>query len=153
LHSGKNKAGDDFTAALTAPVYANTAVVLDRGAIVRGRVLAAEGSGRVSGKATMKVTLNSVARSGDSIPIATKELAFEAESSTGRDAKVIGGGAGVGAIIGAIAGGAKGAATGAAIGGAAGTGTVLATRGKEVDLPVETKLTFILENDLRVALD
>ena len=70
--------------------------------------------------------------------------------ATGRDAKVIGGTAGVGAIIGAITGGGKGAATGAAVGGAAGTGAVLVTKGKEVDYPAESRLTFTLDRELTV---
>ena len=77
-----------------------------------------------------------------------KSRSFEAESTKGRDAAVIGGAAGVGAAIGAIAGGKKGAATGAAVGGGAGTGTVLATKGKEVDLPAESKLDFTLNKDV-----
>jgi hypothetical protein len=98
----------------------------------------------------MTITLTSIKHAGKTIDLSTKDLSAEAEASTGRDAKVIGGGAGVGAIIGAIAGGKKGAAIGGTIGGAAGTGTVLATKGKEVDYPAESKLTFILDRDLRL---
>jgi hypothetical protein len=148
LNSGKNKAGDEFTGSLAAPVYAGAKTVLDRGAKVEGKVVAAEGSGRVSGKASMSIALTGVMYNGKMMPIATKELAAEAESTKGRDAKVIGGAGGVGAIIGAIAGGKKGAAAGAAIGAGAGTGTVLATKGKEVDYPAESKLTFNLDKDL-----
>jgi hypothetical protein len=150
LNSGKAKAGDEFTASLAAPVYVNGVEVLERGAKIEGKVVSAEGSGRVSGKANMAITLTSVKHDGKTLNISTKDLAAEAESSTGRDAKVIGGGAGVGAIIGAIAGGKKGAAIGAGVGGAAGTGTVLATKGKEVDYPSESKLTFVLDKELRV---
>jgi hypothetical protein len=150
LNSGKNKAGDTFTATLAAPVYANGSTILERGASVQGKVVAADASGRVSGKATMSIALTGVSYNGNIVPIETKELAAEAESTTGRDAKVIGGTAGVGAIIGAITGGGKGAATGAAIGGAAGTGAVLVTKGKEVDYPAESRLTFTLDRELTV---
>jgi hypothetical protein len=150
LNSGKAKEGDPFTASLAAPVYVNGVEVLKRGAKIEGKVVSAEGSGRVSGKAHMAITLTGIDHGGKIVPISTQDLAAEAESTTGRDAKVIGGGAGVGAIIGAIAGGKKGAATGAVIGGAAGTGGVLATKGKEVDYPVESKLTFIVDRDFRV---
>jgi hypothetical protein len=148
LNSGKNKAGDEFTANLTAPVYANGTTVLERGARVEGKVVAAEGSGRVSGKANMTITLTGVMHNDKIVPIVTKDLVAEAESSTGRDVKTVGGGAGIGAIIGAITGGKKGAATGAAIGGAAGTGAVLVTKGKQVDYPSESKLSFNLEKDI-----
>jgi hypothetical protein len=60
---------------------------------------------------------------------------------------VAGGAAGVGAAIGAIAGGKKGAGVGAIVGGAAGTGTVLATKGKEVEVGSESRVKFTLEKD------
>jgi hypothetical protein len=150
LNSGKVKPGDTFEASLAAPVYVNGVEVLERGSKIEGKVVAAEGAGRVSGKANMTLTLTSIRDDGKTLTLSTKDLAAEAESTTGRDVKVIGGTAGVGAIIGAIAGGKKGAATGAAIGGAAGTGTVLATKGKEVEYPAESKLTFIIDRDLRL---
>ena len=150
LNSGKNKAGDEFSANLAAPVYVNTKTILERGDKLQGKVLAAEGSGRVSGKASMSIALTGVMHNGKMVPIETKEIATIAESSTGRDAGIVGGGAGVGALIGAIAGGKKGAAVGAAVGGAGGTGAVLATKGKEVDFPVESKLTFTLDKELSI---
>jgi hypothetical protein len=150
LNSGKNKPGDEFTANLAAPVYVNGATILERGAKIQGTVVDAKGSGRVSGKASMTLALTGIMHNGKMVSISTQSLAAEAESSTGRDAGIIGGGAGVGAVIGAIAGGKKGAATGAAIGGAAGTGTVLATKGKEVEYPAESKLTFVLEREFSV---
>jgi hypothetical protein len=150
LNSGKNKPGDEFTGNLAAPVYVNGAAILERGARIQGTVVDAKGSGRVSGKATMTLALTGIMHNGKMVPISTGNLAAEAESSTGRDAGIIGGGAGVGAVIGAIAGGKKGAATGAAIGGAAGTGTVLATKGKEVEYPAESKLTFSLDRELSI---
>jgi len=150
LNSGKNKTGDEFTANLAAPVYVKGATILERGAKVQGTVVAAEGSGRVSGKATMSIALTGVMHNGKMVSLVTKDVAAEADSSTKRDAGIIGGGAGVGALIGAIAGGKKGAAVGAAVGGAGGTGAVLATKGKEVDYPAESKLTFVLDKDLSV---
>ena len=150
LNSGKAKAEDVFEGNLAAPVYVNGVEVLKRGAKVEGKVVSAEGSGRVSGKAHMTLTLTAIRDDSKSVTISTSDLAAEAESTKGRDAKVIGGGAGIGAVIGAIVGGGKGAATGAAIGGAAGTGGVLATKGKEVEYPAESKLTFILDRDLRL---
>jgi hypothetical protein len=150
LNSGRNKAGDEFEANLAAPITRNGVTVIDRGTKVLGKVSAVEDSGRVKGKANMRLTLTSLVDRGRTIPIETQSYFIEAESTTGRDAAVIGGGAGIGAAIGAITGGKKGAATGAAIGGAAGGGTVLATKGKEVDFPAESKITFTLSEDLSV---
>ena len=40
---------------------------------------------------------------------------------------------------------------GAVVGGAAGTGAVLATKGKEVELPAGTKIESRLESELRLS--
>ena len=43
--------------------------------------------------------------------------------------------------------------TGAIIGGAAGTGTVLATKGKEVEFDSESKLKFTLDQDASIPMN
>ena len=58
---------------------------------------------------------------------------------------MVGGGAALGTLIGAVAGGGKGAAIGAAVGAAGGAATQVLTRGKEVQIPAETVLTFRLD--------
>ena len=68
----------------------------------------------------------------------------------GRTGKFVGGGAIIGTIIGAIAGGGKGAAIGAAAGAASGAGAQMATRGSEIHVPVESLLTFRLQESLFV---
>lgn len=150
LSSAKNQAGDSFTGNLAEPVVVNGKTVLAKGTTVEGKVVAAEGSGRVSGKATMSLALTSATVGGKTISLDTSNLSAEAESTKGRDAAIIGGGAGVGAAIGAITGGKKGAAIGAAVGGGAGTGTVLATKGKEVEFAAETRLDFTLAKDAKI---
>jgi hypothetical protein len=150
LNSGKNNAGDEFEGGLALPVNVDGKTVLAKGAKVVGKVVDAEGSGRVKGRATMKLALTGVEYNGKIVSIETDPFTAEAEATKGRDAAVVGGGAGLGAAIGAIAGGKKGAATGAIIGGAAGTGTVLATKGKEVEFPAESKLTFSLADSVTV---
>lgn len=145
ISTGKNKAGDQFMASLADPIMVNGQTVVDRGVKVQGRIVDAEGSGRVSGKANIRMVLTSIVDGGKTYPIVTRPFVAEAETTKGRDAGIIGGGAGLGAAIGAIAGGKSGAAKGAAIGGAAGTGGVLATKGKEVEFDSETKLKFTLQ--------
>jgi hypothetical protein len=73
-----------------------------------------------------------------------------ASATKGEDAAKIGIGAGAGAVIGGILGGKKGAAEGAAVGGGAGTGLVLATKGKEVQLPSGTDVSIQLAAPLTV---
>ena len=65
-----------------------------------------------------------------------------------RTGKYVGGGALAGTVIGAIAGGAKGAAIGAIAGGAAGAGAQVLTKGKNVNIPAETQLTFQTANEV-----
>ena len=102
----------------------------------------------MKGRANIRLVLTSILDGRKTYSIVTKPFEAEAESTKGRDAGIIGGVAGVGAAIGAIAGGKKGAAEGAVIGGAAGTGTVLATKGKEVQFDSETKLKFTLDKSV-----
>jgi hypothetical protein len=145
LNSGSNKAGDEFMASLAEPIVVNGTTVVERGTRIHGRVVDAEGSGRVSGRATMRLVLTGIMQNDKMVPIVTQAYFVEADGTRARDAGVIGAGAGIGAAIGAIAGGGSGAKTGAIIGGAAGTGTVLATKGNEVEFAPETRIKFTLE--------
>jgi hypothetical protein len=151
LSSDKSKSGDQFQASLMEPVVVDGKTVLARGTKVRGRVVEATQSGRVKGRASIELTLTQILRDeGKSVAISTKPYMQVAESTKKRDAGIIAGGAGLGAAIGAIAGGGKGAAIGAGVGGGAGTGTVLATKGKEVRFPPEHPLSFTLANSLEI---
>jgi hypothetical protein len=147
VSSGTNKAGDEFLASLAAPLVVGGKTVLDKGTKVRGRVIDAEGSGRVKGLANIRLALTGILDGAKTIPIVTKPFVAEADSSKKRDAAMAGGAAGVGAAIGAITGGKKGAGVGAIVGGAAGTGAVLATKGKEVEFGSESRVKFTLEKD------
>ena len=60
------------------------------------------------------------------------------------------GGAILGTILGAVAGGGKGAAIGAVAGAGAGAAAGLSTRGKELNVPVESLVTFRLEQPIRI---
>lgn len=150
LDSGKNNAGDKFTGNISEDVVVGGKTVLAKGTAVEGKVVSAEGAGKVKGVGKMSLTLTEATVNGKAVALNTKTHSAQAESSKGRDAALIGGGAGVGAAIGAIAGGGKGAAIGAAVGGGGGTAAVLATKGKDVEYPAETKLTFTLEEEVTV---
>ena len=114
--------------------------------------MAAEGSGRVEGRAEMTITLTELRLREESHLVKTGNITIQAEGTEGRDAKVIGGAAGVGALLGGIIGGKKGAAVGAAVGGGAGTATVLTTKGKEVEFQSEHKFSFSLSREVEVTL-
>jgi hypothetical protein len=150
VNSDTSSPGDRFMASLAESVVINGATLLQKGTKVRGRVIDAEGSGRVKGRAAIRLALTDIMQDDKTVAIRTETFAATADSSQTRDAEVIAGGAGVGAVVGAIAGGKKGAAIGAATGGGAGTGVVLATKGKEIHYGPETRLNFTLANSVEL---
>ena len=150
VSSDKNHAGDSFMGVLAEPIVIDGKTVLEKGTQVRGRVVEAKESGRVKGRASIRLTLTEIVLDGDSLNISTKPYSAIAESTKKRDAAIIGGGAGLGAAIGAIAGGGKGALIGAGIGGGAGTGAVLATKGKEIRYSPETRIPFTLARSVEI---
>jgi hypothetical protein len=86
---------------------------------------------------------------GRSFPLTATVVDASAKMKTGiGDEKTkIGVGAGVGAVLGAIIGGKKGALAGIILGG---SGAILATEGKDVDLPRGTVLELRLDRDLEL---
>ena len=146
-----SSSGDQFMASLAEPVIVDGKLLLEKGTKVRGRVVDVEESGRVKGRASIRLTLSEIVRdSGKTIGISTKPFVAVAEAEKKRDAGIIAGGAGIGAVIGAITGGKKGAAVGTAVGAGAGTGTVLATKGREIHYPPETRVSFTLASPVEI---
>ncbi|MDQ3635367.1 MAG: hypothetical protein M3405_12795 [Acidobacteriota bacterium] len=142
--------GDRFTMEVTSPSQY-------QGAIIEGRVVKAERSGTVSGRANVSLDFDTIRlRNGqtykfagiiDSVTLASGEKVTVNNEGTVRDnnqtSKTVtraGIGAGVGAILGAILGGGQGAAIGAAIGAAGGAGTVLAQGRDDVELDQGTQV-------------
>lgn len=151
LSSEKSQPGDMFSATLDQPLVVDGFVIGERGARVRGKVVESQKAGRVSGVSSLAVQIVRLHTSdGQDIAIETERFRKEGASERGEDLKKVGVGAVLGAAIGAIAGGGKGAAIGAGVGGAAGAGTAAATRGKPLELPVETRLTFRLQQPVTI---
>lgn len=95
--------------------------------------------------------LDSIIVDGRRYTVAAQENRLEnrpRNTSGDRATEYVGGGALLGTIIGAIAGGGKGAAIGAAAGAGAGAAGLLATRGREVHVPVGSALTFRIDREL-----
>jgi hypothetical protein len=138
ISSDKSKAGDTWTGTVHQRVAADGRTFARRGDHVRGIVVNAESSGRLSGKALLELQLESV----NGIPVRTETVSSEGKGHGGRNGKSIGIGTAAGAIIGALAGGGKGAAIGAGAGAAAGTAGAAATGKKDVRFPAETILDF-----------
>jgi hypothetical protein len=128
------KVEDAVTATLRQPVSVAGEVVLPAGTVLHGTVTNVERPGRVKGRARLSYHFTRLVADGTAYSVRTAAVGHEGEATKSEDATKIGVAAGAGAVIGGILGGGDGAAKGAAIGGAAGTGTVLATRGRDLKL-------------------
>lgn len=134
LDSRASQVGDRVTLEVTSPGQY-------RGAIIEGRIAQAESSGRVSGRASLSIDLDTIrlnngrtyrfagiidsvrTSNGDTVSV-NNEGTVRDNNQTTKTVTRAGIGAALGALIGAIAGGGQGAAIGAAIGAGAGAGTV-----------------------------
>jgi len=150
LASDTSRPEQDVTARLAQDVRVQGRVVLPAGSEVLGHVVVAQPSGRVSGRARLVVAFDAIRTPGRTLQIEAWRWDTTAGSSRDRDTKIAGGAAAAGAIIGAITGGAGGALKGGLLGGAAGGAAVLATRGKEVEIPAGTGHTITLRKPLQV---
>jgi hypothetical protein len=148
--SNTSRSGDAVTATVASDVLVDGKVVIPEGSEVRGRVVAAEGSGRVKGRAHLAVSFDEIVVGGKTLPASLSGLDVTAASGKGKDAKIIGGAAAAGAIIGGIKKGAKGAAVGGLIGAGAGGGATMAMKGKEVVFGAGSRHTLKLRDSLRV---
>jgi hypothetical protein len=153
IDSGKAVEGQTFPAEVTTDVLdAAGNVVIPRGSNAQIVIRSASKGGRFRGTSDLVMDLASVSIDGRQYGLSTADLAERGHSGIGanrRTGEFTGGGAAVGAIIGAIAGGGKGAAIGAGSGAGAGALTQILTKGT-IKVPVETILTFRLDQPLRV---
>jgi hypothetical protein len=144
------RVGQSFAASLDQPVMVNGDTVIPRGADVVVKLVDAKQSGKITGRTELALSLQSVRVNGRMVDLNTQTVSQESGSQGAKTAKVAGGTAAVGAIIGAIAGGGKGAAIGAGAGAAAGAGSGVILGGQKVRIPSETRLTFVLDNAVRI---
>jgi hypothetical protein len=149
--SNLSRGGDGFHATLSAPIEANGQVIIPAGAEVAGRVVSARPSGHLQTPPELSLTLTSMNVGGQEYDILTSDRSWWGRSHKKHDAKWIGGLAGAGALIGALAGGGKGAAIGAGIGAGSGTGAAYATGKKDIYLPAETELRFVLRQPVTLS--
>jgi hypothetical protein len=146
VDSDTNRVGQTFHASLDQPVMVDGNAVIPRGADAVVKLVDLKDSGKVTGRDSLTLSLQSVTINGRMVDLNTQSVSQESGSQGAKTAKVAGGTAAVGAIIGAIAGGGKGAAIGAGAGAAAGAGSQVILGGQRVRIPSETRLTFVLDN-------
>lgn len=145
IDSDQNHPGDKFQASLEQPLYVNETLVAAKGTSIYGRLDQIQGSGQLSGKAQLRLSLTGIVLNGQTIPLTTGDYEVAGKSRGASTAKKVGGGAALGAVIGAIAGGGKGAAIGAGVGAGAGTAVQVMTKGDQIHVPSETLLEFNLD--------
>lgn len=155
--------GDYAYMQTASPISIDGQIAVPSGSYVQGVVTRAKRSGRVSGRAALAIRLetltlptgkvykiaphlNSVDSGDSGQKVACKENEIEQGPSKGQDAGRIAILAGTGASIGGIADRSwKGAGIGAGIGSAVGLATVLASRGKEVELDHGATLDVVFD--------
>jgi len=144
IDSETDRTGQIFRGSLDAPVVVEDEIVVPAGTDVYVKLADARSAGRMTGRSELRLELVRMQFQGKSYTLASDEYEQVGTSRGKRTAGMVGGGAAIGAAIGAIAGGGKGAAIGAGVGAATGGGVQAATKGKQIQIPSETKIDFRL---------
>lgn len=167
LSTKTSKVGDTFTGTVAQPITgSNGQVAIPAGSKVHGEVTEAEEGKTVAvlrGKGKLNMHFRDIQLpDGTTVPLSATLVSVnstkgktsagsEGEVQSGntgkRTAKDVGIGAGVGTVAGLIFGSAL---KGLAIGALAGGGYVLATNGKDVELPAQTGMVLRLDHNLSV---
>jgi hypothetical protein len=143
LSSATAQVEDRFEGTTMVDLTNGGRVLIPAGSVMRGVVTSVDKATRTDRKGSLTISFDQVTVRGRDYPIrATVTQALESSGIRGEVPK-IGAGAGIGAIIGGILGGVKGALAGVLIGAG---GTVLATPGKDVDLPAGTVLRVTFDS-------
>lgn len=151
VDSERDYVGQTFKASLDEPVLDPSGrTLVPRGADVVVKLVDDVQSGKIEGRTVLTLDIVSLRVNGREVDVDTTAITEQSSSRTARSGKVIGGTAALGAIIGAIAGGGKGAAIGAGAGAGVGTVAQVATKGQRVRIPSETRLTFTLQQPVRL---
>jgi hypothetical protein len=148
LSSKTSQTGQSFLATLAQPVTLEGRTVVPAGATVSGTVVTATAKGKVKGEGELSLALTSITVNGQTYDIKTDVLNNTVKGKGERTAKTTGGGAAGGALIGGIAGGGKGAAIGGLVGAGAGLAGGAATGNQQIEIPVESALSFRLSAPL-----
>ncbi len=154
LSSDHNRAGDAFTATLTAPVVADGIVVARRGQTLAGRVAESMKAGRIKGTSSLGVEMIELSIvDGQRVPVRTELMQYAGGTSVGRDVTAVGTTTGIGAAIGASAAGGFGAGMGAIAGAGASAIGVLVTRGRATEIFPEAAITFRLTAPVEISTE
>ena len=147
LNSDTAAVEDRFEATTVVDLNDGERLLVPAGSVLRGVVTGVDRASRTDRRGGLTVVFDELTVHGRTYGIRANVVKALDAGVKGEAAK-IGAGAGVGAIIGGILGGTKGALAGILIGAG---GTVLATEGKDVDLPVGTIMRVRFESPVQIA--
>jgi len=150
VSSAVSQVGEKVVARLEKAADRDGTIVVPAGTSVEGRVTEARPSGKVKGRARLSLAFDRIVVRGTAHPLSASGVTLEADPQHGKDAATIGAGAVLGGVIGAISGGHGAVGKGALVGTAAGTGVVLLTKGKEVQLPQGAHVAIRLHEALKL---
>lgn len=146
LNSATAKVEQRFEATTLVDLKLGGEVRIPAGTIVRGFVGSVRAAGRVQRQGSLTLAFDEIILPlGPSRLRASVTQALDGKSS--EDISRIGTGAAVGAIIGGLIGGGKGLLVGVLVGGG---GTIAATDGSDVDLPIGTVLRLRVDAPLEI---
>jgi hypothetical protein len=149
LSSETAEVGDRFEAVTLVPVTIGGKTVIPQGSAVFGAVESVDRAGRADRSARLVLAFDRLDIDAESQVITATVVGAsrDLETGIGKEKKKMGLGAGVGGVIGAVLGGGTGAIAGAILGG---TGAILGTEGKNVELPRGTMLQLRVDRPLRL---
>ncbi len=150
IDSTNSLVGDSFQASLEEPLILDGKVLVERDALVYGRLTESKESGTFTGRSQLRLELTEIVVNGKMVPVVTGEYEAIGRSRGASTAKRTVGGAALGAIIGAVADGGQGAAIGAGVGAGAGAGSEIIVGGDQVKVPSETLLDFTLLQEVSI---
>ncbi len=145
--SNKSKVEEPIKGSIAKDVTISGETALPIGTQILGSVTEAAESGRVKGRASVAFRFDRLVIDGETVRVQTASVEREAAADKRSDVKKGALGAGAGAIVGGVIGGGSGAAVGAVAGGA---GTVLATKGGEVEIPSGTVVSVLVQDPITV---
>jgi len=146
LNSATAEAEQRFEATTVVDYVDRGTVVIPAGSIVRGFVSSVQGAGRVERRGSLTLSFDEI-RIGNRSQRLRASVVEALDGEVAEDVTRAGAGAVVGGIIGGLLGGGKGALLGVLVGGG---GTLAATTGSNVDLPVGTILRIRLDEPLEI---
>jgi hypothetical protein len=146
LNSETARVEQRFEATTLLDFTSSGRVVIPAGTLVRGFVSSVRPAGRVDRRGSMTLSFDEM-RIGEQTLRLRASVVQALDGKVSEDAARIGVGAIAGAIIGGVLGGGKGALIGVMVGGG---GTIAATEGTDVDIPLGTILRIRLDQPVDV---